>query len=258
MLAHQFTSPATNPAAMRLRGQPAPAHYVPNRISFERGAMPPSALTPVRLKVAGVPEFLRATHKEYNSVHAAGAVLFRQGDSSQAVYYVCSGKVAITVVSQQGKEGVLGMLSAGDFVGEGSLTGSAANPATATAATACEIMRIPCDVMRRMVNENAQLAAHFMAFLLRRTMQVEADLVDHLFNSSEKRLARILILMSNFDREGGPETIPSISQELLAQRVGTTRSRINFFMNKFRRLGLIEYNGWVKVNRGLMDVVLED
>lgn len=188
-----------------------------------------------------------------------GQVVFRQGDAADAVFYIQEGKIQITVISEQGKEGVIGMLQAGDFFGEGCLVGQPLHLATASAMTDCSIAQVEKAEMVRKLRDDAAFSKQFTAFLLTRNAQVEADLVDQLFNSSEKRLARVLLLLANFGKEGTLEpVIPQINQDILAARVGTTRSRINFFMNKFRKLGFIEYNGSLKVHSSLLNVIVHD
>jgi CRP-like cAMP-binding protein len=185
--------------------------------------------------------------------------VFRQGDPADAVFYIQRGKINLTVVSEHGKEGVIAMLGAGDFFGEGCLAGQPLHMASAVAVVDSTIARIEIDTMIRVLHEQPKLSERFMAFLLSRNIQFEAELIDQLFNSSERRLARLLLLLANFGKEGKMETvIPKISQEVLAARVGTTRSRINFFMNKFRKLGFIEYNGGLKVHTSLLNVVVHD
>lgn len=187
-----------------------------------------------------------------------GQAVFRQGDPAAAVFCVQKGKVQVAVVSEQGKERIIAMLGAGEFVGEGCLAGQPLYIATATATAASSIIRIERETMVRVLREEPALSQLFMSFLLSRNLQVEADLVDQLFNSSEKRLARLLLLLANFGKEGKMEPVPKISQEILAARIGTTRSRINFFMNKFRKLGLIEYNGNLEVHSSLLNVIVHD
>jgi CRP/FNR family transcriptional regulator, cyclic AMP receptor protein len=185
--------------------------------------------------------------------------IFRQGDPADGVFYIHSGKVELSVLSKQGKEGVIAILNAGDFFGEGCLAGQPLHMASAIAFAESTIFRVEKQTMIRVLRDEPTLSEMFMAFLLSRNIQFEADLVDQLFNSSERRLARLLLLLANFGKEGKLEAIiPSISQELLAARVGTTRSRINFFMNKFRKLGLIEYNGHLKVHSALLNIVIHD
>ncbi len=186
-------------------------------------------------------------------------VVFRQGDAADAVFYIETGKVEITIVSNQGKEGVIALLGPGDFLGEGCLSGQPHRLASAVAMTALSLVRIEKQAMIRRLHEDKDFSEKFMAFLMTRNIQIEADLVDQLFNSSEKRLARVLLLLANFDGEGQLRPIvPRVSQDMLAARVGTTRSRVNQFMNKFRKLGLIEYNGYIKVHAGLLNVIVHD
>ena len=186
-------------------------------------------------------------------------IVYRQGDPADFVFYIQSGKVKKTVVSEQGKEAVVALLGTGDFVGEGCLTGRPLRLATVSALTECVIARIAKVDITRVIHEEPAFAELFMSHLLARNSRVEADLVDQLFNSSEKRLARILLLLANFGKEGRPEPIiAKISQETLAEMIGTTRSRVSFFMNKFRELGLIDYNGTIEVHSSLLNVVLHD
>ena len=185
--------------------------------------------------------------------------IFRQGDPSDAVFYIQSGKVKTTVVSEEGKEAVVALLGTGDFFGEGCLAGEALRLSTVAALTKCVIARISKEDITRVIHEEPAFAELFIAHLLARNSRVEEDLVDQLFNSSEKRLARTLLLLANFGKEGRPEPIiAKISQETLAEMVGTTRSRVSFFMNKFRKLGLIDYNGYIEVHSSLLNVVLRD
>lgn len=185
---------------------------------------------------------------------------FSQGDPADAVFYLQRGRARLTVVSETGKEATISLLSAGDFVGEESL---AAVPglrlATASAVNTCAALKITRDEMSRVLNAEPLFADFFLKFMLARSMRTQADLVDQLFNSSEKRLARILLLMAEFGKPGENDTcIPPISQETLAEMIGTTRSRVSFFMNRFRKLGFIEYDGRIKVNKSLLNVVLLD
>jgi len=199
---------------------------------------------------------------ERSQSYARGEAIFRQGDSAGAVFYIRKGKVQISVVSDQGKEGVIGILESGEFFGEGCLAGQALYMATASALTDTAAVRIDKAAMIRVLRERADFSHLFMAFLLARNVQIEADLVDRLFNSSEKRLARVLLLLAHFGKDGQMElVIPQINQEILAARVGTTRSRINYFMNKFRKLGFIEYQGTLntlKVHSSLLNVVVHE
>jgi CRP-like cAMP-binding protein len=187
-------------------------------------------------------------------------VLCFQGDPADSVFYLQKGRTKVTVVSATGKEATLTILSAGDFVGEESLAAIAGvRLATATAITACTTLKISRQEMIRVIHEEHSFSDLFLKFMLVRSMRVQADLVDQLFNSSEKRLARILLLMAEFGEPGDPEQyIPRITQETLAEMIGTTRSRVSFFMNRFRKLGFIEYDGRIRVHRSLLSVVLHD
>jgi CRP/FNR family cyclic AMP-dependent transcriptional regulator len=186
-------------------------------------------------------------------------VVFRQGDPSDAVFYIQSGKIKTTVVSEQGKEAVVALLGAGDFFGEGCLTGQPLRLSTVSAMTDCVIVRIAKADITRVIHEEPAFAELFISHLLARNSRVEEDLVDQLFNSSEKRLARTLLLLANFGKESRPEPIiAKVSQETLAEMIGTTRSRVSFFMNKFRKLGLIDYNGSIEIHSSLLNVVLRD
>jgi len=186
-------------------------------------------------------------------------VVFEQGRSADALFYIVSGRVQVTVVSAQGKEGVVALLSKGDFVGEGGLAGQPLYLASAMAIEDSTLVRIEKGAMNTLLRTQPGFAEFFTTFLLSRNIQIEADLVDQLFNSSEKRLARVLLLLAQFGKDGEMlSVIPKISQEVLAAKVGTTRSRINFFMNKFRDLGLIEYNGELKVHSSLLNVIVHD
>jgi CRP-like cAMP-binding protein len=190
----------------------------------------------------------------------AKAAIFSQGDKANAVFYIQSGRAKLTVVSKAGKQATITLLSTGDFVGEESVA-AVIGPrlATATAITACTVLKITRDEMVRVIHEEPAFSEHFLAFVLARSMRTQADLVDQLFNSSEKRLARVLLLMAEFGRPGEPQMlIPKISQEALAQIVGTTRARVSLFMNRFRKLGFLDYNGRILVNKSLLNVVLHD
>jgi CRP-like cAMP-binding protein len=185
---------------------------------------------------------------------------FSQGDSADSVFYLQKGRAKVTVVSPAGKEATIALLSAGDFVGEEALAAVAGlRLATATAITACTALRISRDEMIHVMHVEHAFSDLFLKVLLERSMRIQADLVDQLFNSSEKRLARILLLMAEFGKPGDPEQyIPKISQETLAEMIGTTRSRVSFFMNRFRKLGFIEYNGRIKVHKSLLNAILLD
>lgn len=185
--------------------------------------------------------------------------LFTQGDQADSVFYIQKGKVKITVISVHGKEAVIAILGKDEFTGEGCLAGQTVRITTATAMTDCEIMRIEKDAIVSILHNEPAFSSMFVAHLLVRTLRVEADLVDQLFNSSEKRLARALLLLANFGKQGKPEPIiAKVSQETLAEMIGTTRSRVSFFMNKFRKLGFISYNGKIEVHSSLLNVVLHD
>ena len=185
---------------------------------------------------------------------------FSQGDSADCVFYLQDGRAKLTVISKEGKEATIAMLTVGDFVGEDSMAGTPGlRMATATAITPCAALKIERTEMIRVIHEEHTFSDLFLRFLLERSMRTQADLVDQLFNSSEKRLARILLLMADFGKPGDPESqIPKISQETLAEMIGTTRSRVSFFMNRFRKLGFIDYNGGIKVHKSLLNVVLHD
>jgi CRP/FNR family transcriptional regulator, cyclic AMP receptor protein len=186
-------------------------------------------------------------------------VVFSQGDLADSVFYIQKGKVKLVVISPQGKEAVVAILSANDFFGEGCLGGQKTRISTVVAMTDSAIMRLKKSAIIGVIHREPAFSEMFIAHLLSRSIRVEADLVDQLFNSSEKRLARLLLLLANFGKEGKPEPlIAKISQETLAEMIGTTRSRVSFFMNKFRKLGLIEYNGGITVHSALLDVVLRD
>jgi CRP/FNR family transcriptional regulator, cyclic AMP receptor protein len=186
-------------------------------------------------------------------------VVFSQGDSAARIFYIQKGRVKLTVVSKNAKEAVVAILSDGDFLGEGCLAGQLLRISTATAISPCSILEIRKSAMMRVLREEQAFAERFIAHTLARNIRFEADLVDQLFNSSEKRLARTLLLLAQYGKTGKPETIvPKISQETLAEMVGTTRSRVSFFMNKFRKLGFIEYNGGLSVHSSLLNVVLVD
>jgi CRP/FNR family transcriptional regulator, cyclic AMP receptor protein len=185
---------------------------------------------------------------------------FTQGDPSDSVFYIDRGRAKVTVISQAGKEATITLLGDGDFVGEEALAAvEGVRLSTATAITACTALKIRREEMIRVMHEEHGFSDLFLKFLLERSMRIQADLVDQLFNSSEKRLARILLLMAEFGKPGEPEAfIPKISQETLAEMIGTTRSRVSFFMNRFRKLGFIEYNGKIRVHKSLLNVILHD
>jgi CRP/FNR family transcriptional regulator, cyclic AMP receptor protein len=187
-------------------------------------------------------------------------IFFAQGNPADSVLYLHAGRAKLTVVSKNGKEATITLLSPGDFIGEESIAGVVGlRMATATAITSCIALRIERETMIQVLHEEHAFSDLFLKFLITRSMRTQADLVDQLFNSSEKRLARILLLMAEFGKPGEPETlIPQITQETLAEMIGTTRSRVSFFMNRFRKLGFIEYNGRIRVHKSLLNVMLHD
>jgi len=186
--------------------------------------------------------------------------IFSQGDTADAVFYIRKGRVKLSVVSGQGKEATISLLGPGSFMGEGCIAGvQGPHLSSATAITSCTVLRIERKEMMRVIHEEHGFSDVFVAYLLARNARIQEDLVDQLFNSSEKRLARALLLLANFGKEGKPErVIPKISQEMLAEMIGATRSRVSFFMNRFRELGFIEYNGSMRVHSSLLNVVLHD
>ena len=190
--------------------------------------------------------------------YSANAVVFAQGDPANSVFYLQEGGVRLSVLSTRGKEAVIGMLGAGDFFGEGCLAGQPQRMYTAKALGKAAVLRIRKADMVRALHEQSDFSDRFIAHMLTRNIRIEEDLVDQLFNSSEKRLARTLLLLARYGKDDPPRMLPKVSQETLAEMVGTTRSRVNVFMNKFRKLGFVEYNGGLKVNRSLLSVVLHD
>ncbi|MGO9233755.1 MAG: Crp/Fnr family transcriptional regulator [Methylocella sp.] len=200
-----------------------------------------------------------ASHGRGKSEYLAGVVIYSQGDAADAVFHIIQGKVKIAVTSGQGREAVVGLFGEKDFFGEGCLIAQPLRLATAIAMTDATVLRIEKGEMIRVLHAEPDFAQVFTMHFLSRNSRVEADLVDHLFNSSERRLARVLLLLANFAKEGKPEPITTkISQEMLAEMIGTTRPRVSFFMNKFRRLGFIEYNGELKVHSSLLSVLLHE
>jgi len=193
------------------------------------------------------------------ATYSKGRVVFSQGQQSDTVMYVQKGAVKISVLSRAGKEAVVAMLGPGDFFGEGALTGQSIRLGTATATMATTVLVIEKGAMLRVLHDEPTFSDRFISYMLTRNLRIEADLVDHLFNSSEKRLARTLLLLARYGEQAGQQRkIPKISQETLAEMIGTTRSRVNFFMNKFRDLGFIEYNGDLTINTALLSIVLHD
>jgi CRP/FNR family cyclic AMP-dependent transcriptional regulator len=223
--------------------------------------MPPSRSAPrAQPHTFDVQEFLDSTGVSRRVVRLArGARVFAQGATATSVFYIQSGQVKLSVVSTGGKEAVVAIVGPGDFFGEGCLAGQARRMGTATAIGAATVLRIGKDEMMRTLHEQSALSDRFIAHMLARNIRIEEDLVDQLFNSSEKRLARTLLLLARYGDHALPQRVlPKLSQETLAEMVGTTRSRINFFMNKFRKLGFIEYNGGLKIKPALLSVVLHD
>jgi CRP-like cAMP-binding protein len=191
--------------------------------------------------------------------YAQNALIFSQGDPANAIFYIHKGKVKLTVLSRQGKEAVVAILGAGDFFGEGCLAGQPLRMGTSVSLSGCSVMRLEKADVVRTLHDQPSFSEVFVAHLLSRNIRIEEDLVDQLFNSSEKRLARVLLLLANFGKEGTPQTvIPKMSQETLAGIIGTTRSRVSFFMNRFRKLGFIEYNGGLTIHSSLLNIVLHD
>jgi CRP-like cAMP-binding protein len=193
------------------------------------------------------------------ATYAKDQIVFNQGDPADAVFYIQRGKVKISVVSEEGKEAVVRILGASEFFGEGCLAGQTRRIATASSLAPCTISRLQKAAILRVIHEEPAFAEVFIAHLLGRSIRVEADLIDQLFNSSEERLARVLLLLANFGKEGKPEPIvPQLSQETLSEMIGTTRSRVSFFMNRFRKLGFIHYNDTLEVHSSLLNVILHD
>jgi CRP-like cAMP-binding protein len=187
-----------------------------------------------------------------------GEVVFSQGDPGNDIRYIQKGAIKLSVLSRIGKEAVVAMLAPGDFFGEGALAGQSVRIGTATAVVATSVLIIEKEAMVRLLHDEPTFSDRFISYMLTRNMRIEADLVDQLFNSSEKRLARTLLLLARYGQANPQRTLPKISQETLAEMIGATRTRVNFFMNKFRKLGLIEYNGGLKINSSLLSIVLHD
>ena len=223
--------------------------------------MPPKPTrVPTTLPAFDVEAFLKSAGVSPRTVRfASGVVVYAQGAQANSVFYVQEGGMKLSVLSSAGKEAVVAMLGPGDFFGEGCLAGQPLRMATATAVMRTALLRIPKRDMVRMLHEHSEFSDRFLAHMLTRNIRIEEDLVDQLFNSSEKRLARTLLLLARYGKEDTTaRVLPKLSQETLAEMVGTTRSRVNFFMNKFRKLGFIEYNGGLKINNSLLSVVLRD
>jgi CRP/FNR family transcriptional regulator, cyclic AMP receptor protein len=201
----------------------------------------------------------KAGHGTKPAIYCRNKAIFSQGDAADAIFYVEKGKIKLTVVSENGKEAMIAIVGRGDFFGEGCLAGQPLRIATATALSECSILRLIKSNVIRMLRKEPAFSELFLSYILSRNIRIEEDLIDQLFNSSEKRLARLPLLLANFGKEGKPEPmIAEISQETLAEMIGTTRSRVSFFMNKFRRLGFIRYNGRLEVHSSLLNVVLHD
>jgi len=224
-------------------------------MNSKEGSVKASRLEPFDLK-----EFLESGGISGRVVtHRSGAVIYSQGDPCDSVLYIQNGGVKLRVISHAGKEAIVAMLGPGDFFGEGALAGQPLRMATAIATSASTVLVVEKQQMTRLLHEQHALSDRFLAHVLARNTRVEADLVDQLFNSSEKRLARTLLLLARYGKRDIPHRVlPKISQEMLAEMVGTTRSRVNFFMNKFKKLGFIEYNGGLKINDSLLTIVLHD
>jgi CRP/FNR family transcriptional regulator, cyclic AMP receptor protein len=235
------------------------------RPQLAQGAKLRGTVMSSRTKKKGAARFNPATFLETAakgriiSTHPKKQVVFEQGDAADAVYYIKKGKIKVTVLSKQGKEAVVAILGENEFLGEGCLIGQPKRLATAVAMTECETMRVDKIEIQRVLKNELTFSEMFMAHILTRNARVEEDLVDQLFNSTEKRLARILLLMANFGKQGRPEPVlAKISQETLAEMIGTTRSRVSHFMNKFRQLGFIDYNGHLEIHSSLLSVMLAD
>jgi CRP-like cAMP-binding protein len=222
--------------------------------------MPPKRLPEAQAPAFDVQAFLESANLSPRTVRfATGAVVFAQGAPADSVLYVQEGGIKLSVLSSTGKEAVVAMLGPGDFLGEGCLAGQPLRMGRATTVIRTVVLRIPKRDMVRMLHEYPAFADRFLSHMLTRNIRIEEDLVDQLFNSSEKRLARTLLLLARYGKEDNTQhVLPKLSQETLAEMIGTTRSRVNFFMNKFRKLGLIEYNGGLKVNSSLLSIVLHD
>jgi CRP-like cAMP-binding protein len=206
-----------------------------------------------------VPMFLKGIAAPMQArTYSAGAAVYRQGAEAASVFFLLDGNVKLAVLSPSGKEAVVAMLGPGHFIGEGCLAGQPKRMSSATALVPSRLLRIGRKVMQDLLHQHPTFADHFLRHMLDRNIRIEEDLVDHLFNSSEKRLARTLLLLARYGKEDTTRVLPKLSQETLAEMIGTTRSRVNFFMNKFRRMGLLEYNGRIKVNSALLAVVLHE
>ena len=217
-------------------------------------------MTPKKTKAFDLKAFLnKANGGRTIATYSTNTRIFEQGDPADAIFYIQKGKIKLTVVSKQGKEAVVAILGEGDFFGEGCLAGQPLRMASAAAISECTAMKLEKTAVVKLLREEPLFSERFLAHLLSRNIKIEEDLVDQLFNSSEKRLARVLLLLANFGKDTKPEeVIPKISQETLAEIVGTTRSRVSFFMNRFRKLGFIDYNGGLTIHSSLLNVILHD
>jgi CRP/FNR family transcriptional regulator, cyclic AMP receptor protein len=252
-------SPTRQPNGSSLRNKIAHQASISTTLHEKHNAISPSVLAKQRRDFD--PHAFLATIGEGRKVVGfhKKQTIFVQGDTSDAVFYIQTGKVKLTVVSTAGKEATIGVVGEGDFFGEGSLAGQALRMGSAIALTDCAVLRIDKKAMMEALHREHKFSDLFVAYLLARNIRYEEDLVDQLFNSSEKRLARTLLLLAHFGKEGKHESVvPKISQEMLAEMIGTTRSRVSFFMNRFRELGFIHYNGGLQVHSSLLNVVLHD
>jgi CRP-like cAMP-binding protein len=223
----------------------------------KRAAAVSKAKRPAVVPLAGVVDWAGVPKRRVD--YSAGTTIFAQGDAAASVMHIEEGAVRLSVLSHAGKEAVIAVLEAGHFFGEGCLVGQTSRMATATAITACRVVIVDKPEMVRQLHSQPAFADRFLTHMLTRNIRIEEDLIDQLFNSSEKRLARTLLLLARYGEPGATHrALPKVSQETLAEMVGTTRSRVNFFMNKFRKLGFIEYNGGLKINNSLLSVVLRD
>lgn len=241
---------------MMAKRRPSP----PKSAILRRGKPVPQKITlPAEIHHFDVEAMLASTCGRLKVInYKKGQTVFSQGDGAGDVRYLQKGSVKLSVLSRIGKEAVVAILTPGDFFGEGVLAGQPLRIGSATAVSASSVAVISKDVMTKLLHDEPTFAARFLSHMLGRNIRIEADLVDQLFNSSEKRLARTLLLLARYGQVNPQRNIPRISQETLAEMIGTTRSRVNFFMNKFRKLGLIEYNGTLKINAALLSVVLHD
>ena len=251
-------------AVVKTKLRSAPKRLKPRRLSMVKQ----QATVPTARGLLAEPEVIfnpqtfltKLVSGKSTQEYRANESVFSQGDSADAVFYIQTGKVKLAVVSKRGKEAVIAILPEGSFFGESCLAGQMVRMSTASTVQRCKIMRVEKPVMLDLLHQEPEFAERFLAYLLTRNIRMEADLVDHLFNSSEKRLARLLLLLANFGQESKPiPVVAKMSQETLAEMIGTTRSRVSFFMNRFRKLGFIDYNGGgMHVNSSLISVVLHD